>query len=175
MHKRRTMRYHRGLLWILANRGWGITVHHVYMMCMMRSSSGELSRPQERRLQLRRHAARVLSPSGTTGVRQPASDTSRLDAVIDDISGYALADPALPRPTATPMDPMVAPRDPTAMPGPTAALQQGDSPEATRPEPPRLIFAAQQLLQTLYSDQGGYAVGLVSDVVAKDGDSHSCA
>ena len=62
MHKSRTTRYHRELLWILANRGWGITVHHVYLMCMMRSSSGELSRPQERRLQLRRHAARVLHP-----------------------------------------------------------------------------------------------------------------
>ena len=66
-----------------------------------------------------------------------------------------------------PMDPMAMPRDPTAMPGPTAALQQGDSPEATRHEPPRLIFAAQRLLETLYSDQGGYAVRPVSELLRK--------
>ena len=107
------------------------------------------------------------SSSGTTGVQQPAPDTSRLRAVIDDISGYALADPVLPRPTATPMDPMAMPRDPTAMLGPTAALQQGDSPEATRREPPRLIFAAQRLLETLYSDQGGDAVRPVSELLRK--------
>ena len=50
------------------------------------------------------------SSSGTTGVQQPAPDTSRLHVVIDGISGYALAD--------------------------NGALQQGDSPEATRHEPP---------------------------------------
>ena len=76
-------------------------------------------------------------------------------------------DPVLPRPTAMPMGPMEMPRDLTAMPGPTVALQQGDSPEATRHEPPRLIFAAQQLLQTLYSDQGGYAVRPVSELLRR--------
>ena len=65
------------------------------------------------------------------------------------------------------MGPTAMPRDPTAMPGPTAALQQGDSPEATRHEPPRLIFAAQQLLQTLYSDQGGYAVRPASELLRR--------
>ena len=59
------------------------------------------------------------------------------------------------------------PRDPTAMPGPAAALQQGDSPEATRHEPPRLIFAAQRLLETLYSDQGGYAVRPASELLRR--------
>ena len=73
-------------------------------------------------------------------------------------------DPVLPRPTAMPMDPMEMPRDLMAMPGPTAALRQGDSPEAIRYEPPRLIFAAQRLLETLCSDQGGYAVRPASEL-----------
>ena len=76
-------------------------------------------------------------------------------------------DPVLPRPTAMPMDPTAMPRDPTAMPGPTAVLQQGDSPEATRREPPRLIFAAQRLLETLCSDQGGYAVRPASELLRR--------
>ena len=38
------------------------------------------------------------------------------------------------------------------------ALKEGDSPDASRHEPPRLRFAAQHLLLLLYADQGGYAI-----------------
>ena len=37
-------------------------------------------------------------------------------------------------------------------------LLEGDLPDASRYEPPRLSYAAQQLLEMLYADQGGYAV-----------------
>ena len=100
-------------------------------------------------------------------VGERVATTEEICPSIDAPLSGVWADPVLLRPTAMPMDPMAMPRDPTAMPGPTAALQQGDSPEATRHEPPRLIFAAQQLLQTLYSDQGGYAVRPVSELLRK--------
>ena len=66
----------------------------------------------------------------TSGVQQPAGTGDRLQAdiqdVIDAISSSAMAD--------------------------NGALQNGDSPDASRREAPRLRFAAQQLLQMCYAD-----------------------
>ena len=72
----------------------------------------------------------------TSGVLQPAATGERLEAdiqdVIENISQMAMAD--------------------------NGELKEGDSPEASRYEPPRLRFAAQQLLEMLCADQGGYGI-----------------
>ena len=75
-------------------------------------------------MQLRRRAARVLHPVALLAFNNLLQTPVGFHAVIDGISGHALADPVLPRPTAMPMDPMEMPRDLMAMPGPTVALQQ---------------------------------------------------
>ena len=45
------------------------------------------------------------------------------------------------------------------------ALREGDSPDASRYEAPRLRFAAQQLLQMCYAGQGGYGARPESELL----------
>jgi hypothetical protein len=83
----------------------------------------------------RERLAEEVAPD-TSGVLQPAVPGHVLQAniqdVIENISKSAMAD--------------------------NGTLRQGDSPEASRHEPPRLRYAAQQLLEMLYASHGGYAV-----------------
>ena len=74
--------------------------------------------------------------SDTSGVLQPTDTVDKVHAevqdVIENISLSAMAD--------------------------NGTLRQGDSPDASRYETPRIRDAAQQFLEMLYADKGGYGV-----------------
>jgi hypothetical protein len=78
----------------------------------------------------RKRLAEEVAPT-TSGVLQPAVQAN-IEKVIEQISLSAGAD--------------------------NGTLLQGDSPDASRSESPRRRYAAQQLLEMFYNDQGGYAV-----------------